>query len=495
MRVLKTIAFFPFLLALFFCVHGSLENYGFIDLREVLWIGLMILICIVVGYLLLYLFTRDHISAALIVFFIGTWYLFFGAIHDWVKSHAFLFFLSRYSVFLPVLLLLTVAWIFFIKRKKKLRPKLFFYLNVLLLIYCGIDGGLLGYKYVTDKKQAPAMTVDIDTARVKAKPNVYYLLFDEYPGYESLKGSFGYSNDSLYDFFRRNEFEVLPTFSNYDYTVFSMSSILNMQYVLANYDPHILYQWDFQNRTNEIRDGIVFNLFKKMGYQLRNYSIFDIGDQRSVSGQNSFLPVYSQLLTDKILHNRIMRTTGWFLENEKFPIPFFKKRYIYQHDINNKFSLKKVLESAADKNAVPRFCYAHFLMPHGPFYQDSLGRATPEPVADDDYTWTKPYFLSYLKYTNTVIRDLISGILQNDPGSIIVLMSDHGYHAPGEGKTSTPFNFDNICAVRFPDKRYLPIKGKLGTVNFFRYLFNCEFGQNMTYLPDSTVLLYHMPHK
>lgn len=495
MKALKTIVFFPYLLALFFCVHGSLENYGFVEPREVLWIGLVITSCIAIAHLLLFLFTWDNISAALIVFFISTWYLFFGAIHDWVKSHVFLFFLTRYSVFLPLLLLLTVAWIFFIKRKKQLRPKLVFYFNILLLIYCGIDAAQLGYKYATAKKPTPAMVVGFDASKVKVRPNVYYLLFDEYPGYESLKARFAYSNDSLYDFFRQHEFEMLPTFSNYDYTVFSMSSIFNMQYVPVNYDPDNLDQRDFQRRTKEIRNGTVFSLFKKMGYRIQNYSIFDIDDQRSVSDQNSFLPVHSQLLTDKIWHNRIIRTTGWFLQKGKFALPFLKKRYMYEHDIDNKYSIKKVLESATEADKSPKFCYAHFLMPHGPFYQDSLGRATPEPVADDDYTWTKEYFLSYLKYTNTVIRDLSSRILLNDPASIIIVMSDHGYHAPGEAKTNNLLNYDNICAVHFPAMRYFPLKDKWSTVNFFPYLFNREFGQHMPYQPDSTVRLYHLPHE
>ena len=42
MQRLKKIPFFLILLVMFFCLHGSLENYGFLEAKEVLWVGLLV---------------------------------------------------------------------------------------------------------------------------------------------------------------------------------------------------------------------------------------------------------------------------------------------------------------------------------------------------------------------------------------------------------------------------------------------------------------------
>ena len=114
MKPLKKIPAILLLLVLFFCLHGTVENFGFIDVKEVLYVGLVSLLCLMVVFLIVLLLTKDHLFASLLVFFIGTWYLFFGAIHDRITSTSYLFLLRKYIVLLPVLLTITVAWIIFL---------------------------------------------------------------------------------------------------------------------------------------------------------------------------------------------------------------------------------------------------------------------------------------------------------------------------------------------------------------------------------------------
>ncbi len=486
MNALKKIPFFLFLLVLFFCLHGSVENYGYVNPGEVVMVGTEILFCLALCFLLLFFLTRkNYIISSLILFFIATWYLFFGAIQDWIKSTSFLSFLLHYAVLLPVLLICTIGWIVFLKRKRSIQNKLVLYFNILMLIYCCIDVyGLLHKRMVVEKKQ-PMASIAFDSTKVRSKPNVYYLLFDEYPGYKSLKDSFGYANDSLYHFFEQNEFKILPVFSNYNVTNFSMSSILNMRYVDGHYDPQHLDQHDFQLRLDEIRTASVVAVFKLMGYQFRNCSIFDVDDQHGVDDHNSFLPVHSLLLTDKIFHNRLIRATGSWLV--KFPA--WKRKYLFQHDVNNKISEDMVRKIAAEKKDAPLFCYAHFLMPHPPFYRDSTGEYYSEEQLNDQHDRKKELYLSYVKYTNSFIHSLVNRLVSDDPNAILVVMSDHGYRDFKDMAPNVPFNFDNICAVRFPDKDYIAMKEKWSSVNFFRYLFNCEFGQHIPYLADSSIML------
>lgn len=489
MQLLKKIPLFPLLLVLFFCVHGLLENYGFVGAGEVALLGLFILAAVVLLWSIVFLFTRNLLLAALISFFIALWYLFFGALHDWIKSQSWLRLMHSYSILLPLLLLATIAWIIWLRRNTTIRPKIAFYLNLLLLIYCVVDGVML-----LTKKGHPlsdtVTAVPFNPTLVKAKPDVYYLLFDEYPGYKSLKDSFGFANDELYGHLHRSGFRVLPVFANYNFTMFSMASIFNMNYVDSSYDPRKLTAHDYQLRTSEISHGTVFSLFRDMGYRIQNYSVFDIEGQHAISDQNSFLPVHSQLLTDKILHNRIIRTSGWLFGNGWLALPSWRKRYLFQHDNNNLAAAEMVKQSAAANGTGPVFCYAHFMLPHFPIYRDSTGHLNPDSViANEDSQADKKLYLSYLKYSNTVIKSLVDQITSHKPNAIVVVMSDHGYRSYRKADGFEQYQFNNICALRLPSNNYPDFREQWSAVNFFRYLFNAGFDQQLPYLPDRKIEL------
>jgi arylsulfatase A-like enzyme len=101
----------------------------------------------------------------------------------------------------------------------------------------------------------------------------------------------------------------------------------------------------------------------------------------------------------------------------------------------------------------------------------------------------KPLYLSYLKYTNTIIKSLINSIISNDPKAIIVVMSDHGYRGYNNTKGFVKLQFNNICAIRTPDNIDIPCMEEWSTINLFPYLFNRSYGQNINYIKDRAVEL------
>jgi hypothetical protein len=485
MRLLKKIPFFLFLLILFFCLHGTVENYGYLNVSEVIEVALIALLCITgfLGFALL--LTKNFLGASLITFFIAGWYLFFGAIHDFIKSTGFLHFLQSYTVLLPALLIVNILFIWWLKKNKQLYPKLFLYLNLLFIIFCIGDGILLAGKHL--KYDEPvAASVNFDQSKVTAKPNVYFLLFDEYAGYKSLQDSFGFKNDSLYQFMQQQGFSILPTFSNYDFTPYSMSSILNMQYIDQSHNNQVLAQGDIQQRFGEIRNAQVPAIFKKMGYKIANFSMFDFKDNPALSQTNGLFPIHAALLTNKIFHKRLLKNIGWWFVTGRLQIPFLKKQVLYKDDAYNKLVEEKLLQSIVTKTSPPVFSYAHFFLPHSQYCRDSTGALNPpEKIAD---LFNKPLYLSYLKYTNQVMQKLVKNITTNDPAAIIIVMSDHGfydYNSPGD---YDPYNYDNICMVKMPGKTDT-VNLPRSNVNFFRHLFNTCYGQNLPYLKDSTVFV------
>ena len=50
MKLLKKIPFFLFLLVLFFCLHGSVENYGYLNVLEVVEVACIALLCMAVFF-------------------------------------------------------------------------------------------------------------------------------------------------------------------------------------------------------------------------------------------------------------------------------------------------------------------------------------------------------------------------------------------------------------------------------------------------------------
>jgi hypothetical protein len=490
MKLLKKIPFFLPLLAVFFCLHGSVENYGYINAGEVVQVGLIAIACIVLFFGICWLFTRNYLFASLITFFIALWYLFYGAIHDLIKTTSFLSFLQSYTFMLPLLLAFNIFVIWWLKRSKALYTKLFLYLNILFIIFCLADGFLLLNKHFSYKETAVENPLPFNITKVAKKPNVYFLLFDEYAGYKSLKDSFGFKNDRLYSFLKQHQFNELPTFSNYDFTPFSMSSVLNMQYVPENYLKNSLTQQDIQNRFGEIRNAQVFAAFKSMKYDIENYSIFDIKQYPALFPYNGLFPIHAGLLTNKLFHNRVIKGIGWRLFTGRFEIPFLSRHYMYRNDAYNKEVEQKVLKSAATVSVQPKFCYAHFLMPHGQYYRDSTGAYnTPAIISDLNFRKSKPIYLSYLKYTNEVIQNMVGNIVEKDPLAIVIVMSDHGFYDYETDHDFDPGNFNNICFVRYPGGKQGSVKLPQSNVNFFRYIFNSEYGQNFPYLPDSTVFV------
>ena len=129
-------------------------------------------------------------------------------------------------------------------------------------------------------------------------------------------------------------------------------------------------------------------------------------------------------------------------------------------------------------------------MPHGPYYYDSLGKENPYEKIKDYSTWgNKVLFVSYIKYTNRIIRSVLNDLVQHDPASIIILMSDHGYRDYADNRYYQPSRFDNICAIRFSGSIPAHLNDRRSNVNLFRYIFNAAFGQQLPYLADSSIAL------
>ena len=103
-RIIQKYPLYLVLLPIFFVLHGFVENFGFIDLKEA---GLLLL-----SYLFLamsiatfsWFFFRNWNRSALITTFWMAFFFFFGALHEFLKEHSPVDFFSRYSFLLTAAL-------------------------------------------------------------------------------------------------------------------------------------------------------------------------------------------------------------------------------------------------------------------------------------------------------------------------------------------------------------------------------------------------------
>jgi hypothetical protein len=137
----------------------------------------------------------------------------------------------------------------------------------------------------------------------------------------------------------------------------------------------------------------------------------------------------------------------------------------------------------------PKFVYTHLVMPHHPYYYDSLGNKTPLADLTQLHGFDKAAAASYLVYSNKKLLALIDTIQLNSRNPpIIILASDHGFREMTTDKDKKTM-FLNLDAVFFPNKDYRSFYKGMSNVNLFRIILNTQFRQQLNLLTDSTVYL------
>jgi hypothetical protein len=482
-----------FLLPLFFVFHGYTENFGLITITDCLLLLATYYTALVIIYWLLYFFYRNNNKASLLSAYLFSFYFFFGAIHDFLKSY--IIFASKFSVLLPAFFILFIYLLVYFKKTKQLFFKLTFFLNVLLVVYLLTDfvsvawkmghpnpDSLSTYGFKKNESYKPCTNCP--------NPDIYFLLFDEYSSTSDLKQTFNYNNSGLDSFLAGKGFSnQSASHSNYNFTPFSMASILNMNYLHGIKDVNEITIEDYASCNNLIRNNQVIQFLSSRYYDIVNYSIFDLAGHPALIEQ-PLLPVKARLITEQTLYNRFIHDVAWNFYMGPLEIKWLTQNVIYLNLNNNNQLLQLVKKESRTVSGRPRFIYAHFEMPHPPFYYDKNFKMRNKPdliselmgVHSNSYT-------GYLPYVNGKIMELVDTIQKNtNHSAVVIIMGDHGYRAELKGISHDRF-FKNLNAVYFPDKNYSLLNDSMSGVNQFRVIFNTLFKQSLPLLKDSTVFL------
>ncbi|MBC7950115.1 MAG: hypothetical protein H7Y42_19685 [Chitinophagaceae bacterium] len=487
MRSLNNINSSPvylFLLPIFFVLHGFTQNFHFVETKDAALLALKYLLCAAVVGAVFYLIFRDFSKAALMTFFIFLFLFFFGNIQDLLKEIAPESFLTKYIFLIPFFILVVIG-VFIVIRRRRSFVRITGYLNILFLVLIPIDVVTLVSLSLRDKtgagKQADAMFSNCENC---PRPDVYIIMLDEYAGLDGLKNILGYDNKPFYDTLTARGFHtVVNSHSNYNYTLYSTASTLNMEYMdqEATRDTRRGYKY----AVNKIEDNKAINYFRSKGYKFFNYSPFTMGRQ-SAPVVGSFVPTGTKLISSGTLFSRLEKDVLLNAANRFNMTSYLRKAmYITLHDNEKLFGLTM---SKVAAGGTPKVVYTHLLMPHYPYYHSADGELRSFEVLRNSSLSDSAGYLGYLQHTNSRITTLIDHILSRSAQPpIIALMSDHGYRY--YHSNDTKYYFSNLLSVHLPGKNYEAFGNSMSSVNFFRAIFNSEFRQTLPYLPDQRFII------
>ncbi len=484
------------LLPAFFVISIYVELAGLLRVGEIMQAFFVILAGLLVFFGISWWMYRDISKAAVITTVAGTLFLFFGNIKDSLASIPVIKYISSYRI---LLFLLPAIFIFFLYRIRK-APSLFnatLFFNILFLVYLCMET----WKWQRLENLLKTITqnpLQLQKSPLKEKPpDIYYIVLDSYPSsqyqQEVLNAPYNFLDTALQ---AKGFYVVRHSKSNYHITSFSIASTLQMEYLDWMKKIIRAKPYHYSEASNVVKQSIVLNWMLKNGYQLYNLSIFDLPGHSSFNKERFF-----SVTSDKIIYyNTLWSRIKWQV------IPILRPSYIKRLEALQKRNIKKLVGKFKEYNhriwdslqhlpfsqqhIAPKFIYAHFEMPHYPYFYDSTGKAFPDSeVFSTSMTTDKQRFRNYIAYTNTTALSLVNTILAQNRNSIIILQSDHGTKNLDETRPGDAFT--NYSAFYFPDKDYRLLYDSMSNVNTFRVIFNKYFDQQLPLLKDSSFYIQY----
>jgi lipoprotein signal peptidase len=413
----------------------------------------------------------------------------YGAIFSFLNGHPlFGVDLSRIRYLLSIVVILLAVVTLLLIRKKTVAVKADQYGSwfagglVIVLLFNFASLQIQSIKQQTRVNNVLAST-SLQTAG--AQPNIYYIIMDGYTSSQALMDDFGYDNSGFENQLKDLGFTI-PSFaySNYDETVGSLSSILNMDWVqnlvsTTKPDPHKLAL------TN-----ILVNSQVRSDLQARGYKTFSFENEFrwALWGNADFYlsprnrnPLTGSLNSFEVilLKNSVARL---FINNGRLDINQMLEDlgYVNLDKYNEQNYILQELPKLPDY-IQPKFVFAHTTITHVPYVFNLDGSVMPGEYQGsnneanvNDPKIQQGYIIS-IQYVNKMILPIVKSIIEKDPNAIIILQGDHGY--PGKDRHQI------FMAVHDP-KNSLERVQCMTPVNLFRLIFNKWFGTNYPLLSN-----------
>ena len=300
-------------------------------------------------------------------------------------------------------------------------------------------------------------------------PDIYYIILDEYAGFESLEKKFGFDNSKFYsELSERGFFIPSKSYSNYPFTVMSIPSSLNMQYLNFFSDELGTENTDLDPIREILEKNLVMNNLSSNGY----YIVSFFGGTEAIGSK--------KFVNEKICGD------NYYLNEVK---GILSPAEMYQEKRNEILCTFDEMGNIKERISQPMFVFAHISIPHKPFVFDENGDSQMIDYNDLDDSTKKKFYLQQLKFANKMtIRTIDEIFVKSETAPIIIIQSDHGertginWNEPTEDMIKQGLN--NLNAYYFPNEKKNKLYNNISPVNTFRIIFNEYFDSDFELLDD-----------
>lgn len=251
-------------------------------------------------------------------------------------------------------------------------------------------------------------------------PEIYYLVFDEFSGFQAMRDYWQNNQVDQFKFFLESKgfYVIENNKAEYIDTLHELATRLNFQEY--SMEPGSSKEW-FEDIANNRAmayvksKGYTTAVFEEISYAYPTAPAIEADfsfniDEVSLSEVNSLFDEFGILVADRSMLIA-------FSDLYKMDNPLFQQ----QRNMIT-FTTVKIVDLV--EMPTPRFIFSHLLIPHFPFMFAENGRVN-DPM--NYYNWN--YYEEHYNFSLTVIERMITGILEkSDPNNLpkIILQSDHG---------------------------------------------------------------------
>jgi hypothetical protein len=325
-------------------------------------------------------------------------------------------------------------------------------------------------------------------------PDIFLIMLDSYARHDQLADRFGVDDGPFLRELEARGFQVAPASrSNYLLTQLTLASMLNMAH-LDDLDGPVGYtSSDVELHRGSralINRNEVFDRLREQGYDIT--SIASGWEDVAIRQADRYIDT-GPLNEFELISVR--STALWPLLDAVTP-----QLLIDAGRARIERSVERFIEVAGEPGDAPRLVMAHLSAPHPPFVLGSinehpgdLAQAANYEITGDAPMTEAQYAERYAAQVNAV-DDLVVDTVDRldaviDPGSIVIVMSDHGSRSTVDWADLQPSDLDersaNLFAARTPG--HPDLFGASPTpVNLFGTLLGAYLGIDVPRTPDAT---------
>lgn len=454
------------------CVFMYFQNIGEGYFVEIFGAVTIFIVLAFIIYLIAYFFLKDFFKAIFYSELAMLVLINFNTILTAIKKllpetrKAYLFFV--------IALFGIILFIWLKKKKRDMEP--------LVTIIGIVFGCLIVFNFVTS---IPSLITKVTTERqvgvseeisditFSEKPNVYYLFYDEYGGFENLKRYYEYDNADFENFLLEEGFNISYSSHNTEslWTSTILPNLLNLSYVASDEEYSVS---NFEKTEN----CFLFQIFANNGYTI---NLINDHNQLKTAGCN----VLNTGKKRESLSNYILNNSIW---TEMVDLKNWIVKKVLGEKESYASSLKetlKIVENCVDEidEGNPTLTVSYICAPHHYFALDENGLGiSTEFETDYQDKWV---YLGQLKYVTKSIETTVKNIKEQDPNALIMIQSDHGmrypmwmevYHDAGPyDKETERLYMQNVINCVYYRGETIEIEGLSG-INTLRTILNHVFG-------------------